>query len=227
MCSGFSSYYSPPMAALQPPARPRRRPRRGSLERPVDVRLYRASFLIVLLPLVLLAATVTKPVALQAPILPPAFDATVAAGLASELATEYPDRSPGSAGALAAAAWFRQKMAVFDLPTRTVSWRETVPGLGRPLLLNVAAVVKGQSSDVIVVMAHRDDTGDGPGANDNASGTAALLELARTYARPQAETQTAVQPTHTLMFLSSDGGAFGGLGALRYARRAAAGGHVI
>ena len=67
-------------------------------------------------------------------------------------------------------------------------------------------------------MAHRDDTGAGPGANDNASGTAALLELARTYARPQSETQTAVQPVHTLVFLSTDAGAFGGLGALRFAR---------
>ena len=52
------------------------------------------------------------------------------------------------------------------------------------------AVAPGQSPDVIVVMAHRDDTGVGPGANDNASGTAALLELARTYARPPSETQT-------------------------------------
>ena len=48
MCSGSCSYYSPPMAALQPPARRRRRPRRGSLERPVNARLYRASFLVVL-----------------------------------------------------------------------------------------------------------------------------------------------------------------------------------
>ena len=31
-------------------------------------------------------------------------------------------------------------------------------------------------------MAHRDDPGDGPGANDNATGTAALVELARGYA---------------------------------------------
>ena len=30
-------------------------------------------------------------------------------------------------------------------------------------------------------MAHRDDTGAGPGANDNASGTGALIELARLY----------------------------------------------
>jgi hypothetical protein len=215
------------MAALQPPAPRRRRPRRGSLERPVNARLYRASFLIVLPPLLLLLATVTKPVALPGPTLPPAFDAGVAAGLARELATGYPDRSPGSSGALDAASWFRQKMAVFDLPTRTTSWRESIPGLGRRKLQNVTAVVQGSSPEVIAVIAHRDDTGAGPGANDNASGTAALLELARTYARPQSETQTAVVPTHTLVFLSTDGGAFGGLGALRYARRAATGGHVV
>ena len=41
----------------------------------------------------------------------------------------------------------------------------------------------GQSPDAIVVLAHRDDTGTGPGANDDASGTAALVELARGYAR--------------------------------------------
>ena len=37
-----------------------------------------------------------------------------------------------------------------------------------------------------MVMAHRDDIGLGPGADDNASGTAALIELARAYARPSA-----------------------------------------
>ena len=133
MCSGFCSYYSPPMAALQPPARRRRRPRRGSLERPVNARLYRASFLVVVVP----AGAAPRHGdqsrwRSRRPTLPPAFDASVAAGLARELATEYPDRSPGSPGALAAANWFRQKMSVFDLPTRATSWRESIPGLGRP-----------------------------------------------------------------------------------------------
>ncbi len=227
------------MAASQPPqgpptrgarsrsARARRRPRRGSLERPVNGRLYRASFLVLLLPLLLAAFTVDKPVPLQRPALPPAFDANVALELARELATDYPDRAPGSSGALGAAAWLRDKLALYDLPTRTVAWRQTVPGLGQVRLQNVLAVVAGKSPDTIVVMAHRDDTGAGPGANDNASGTAALLELARAYARPQSGSEAAVQPTHTLVFLSTDGGSFGGLGARRYARRAGAGGRVV
>ena len=60
-------------------------------------------------------------------------------------------------------------------------------------------------------MAHRDDTGGGPGANDNASGTAALIELARSYGTPAAAAGArALSPPHTLVFLSTDGGAFGG-----------------
>src|SRR5262245_65996992 len=114
------------MAALQPPARRRRRPRRGSLERPVNGRLYRASFLVVLVPVVLLAFSVSKPVALQRPILPAVFDANSAATQVRELAGEHPGRAPGSSGALAAAAWFRDKLALYDLVTKTDSWRQDV-----------------------------------------------------------------------------------------------------
>jgi hypothetical protein len=67
------------------------------------------------------------------------------------------------------------------------------------------------------VMAHRDNTGVGPGANDNASGTAALIELARLYG----STSTGgprVRPAHTLAFVSTDGGAFGALGAAHFVR---------
>ncbi len=67
-------------------------------------------------------------------------------------------------------------------------------------------------------MAHRDDDGEGPGANDNASGTAALVELARAYAAPPGSAGSAepVTPAHRIVFLSSDGGAFGALGAAHF-----------
>jgi len=215
------------MATPPTAVRRRRRRRRGSLERPVNGQLYRSAFLVLSLPLLLAAFTVSRPVPLQAPALPPAFDADAAVALATDLSTDYPDRSPGGSGALGAAAWFRQQLALFDLPTRSEAWREALPGLGTVRLQNVIAVVAGQSPDTIVVMAHRDNLGTGPGANDNASGTAALVELARAYARPQAEAQSAVQPIHTLVFLSTDGGAQGGLGAVRYAERAAESGRVV
>jgi hypothetical protein len=209
------------MAASQTAARRRRRPRRGSLERPVNGQLYRSALLVLSLPLLIAALTVARPVPLQAPVLPPSFDVDATMNLTEDLATGFPDRSPGGSGALGAARWFREQLAQFDLPTRTEAWREAVPGLGRVRLQNVVAVVAGQTRDTIVLMAHRDNLGTGAGANDNASGTAALVELARAYARPQSEAQAGVQPIHTLVFLSTDGGAFGGLGALRYAERAA------
>ena len=66
-------------------------------------------------------------------------------------------------------------------------------------------------------MAHRDDLAPGAGADDNASGTAALIELARTYA-PAAGKAKLQLPT-TLLFLSTDGGFDGGLGATELAAR--------
>ena len=68
-------------------------------------------------------------------------------------------------------------------------------------------------------MAHRDDTGAGPGADDDASGTAALVELARGYAQAGTPAAQRVRSAHTIVFLSTDGGSFGGLGALRFAER--------
>ena len=65
---------------------------------------------------------------------------------------------------------------------RTEAFDAVVPGQGRFRFRNLVARKAGLSQRTIVVMAHRDDAGTGPGANDNASGTAALIELARTYA---------------------------------------------
>src|SRR5690349_13238336 len=128
------------MAAPQPPARPRRRSRRGTLDRPVNGQLYRSCFLFVSLPLLLAAFSVTRPVALQRPLLPPAFDAAAAHAFAADLAGQYPNRVPGSQGALGAAAWFRSQLTAYGLPATTESWREDVQGLGRTHLENVLTV---------------------------------------------------------------------------------------
>src|SRR5262249_19241678 len=87
-----------------------------------------------------------------------------------------------------------------------------IPGRGNVELENLIATRQGRSNELIVVVAHRDNTGTSPGANDNGSGTAALLELARSFATAQAPPQPP-EPNHTSLFLSSDAGAFGGLGA--------------
>jgi len=161
--------------------------------------------------------TIGRPGPYPASALPPTFDGPAATGLAVELATTYPDREPGSASALGAAQWVKDKLALYGLTAEEDAWDETIPGLGRVRLRNLTTVIQGSTPDAILVLAHRDDLGTGPGVNDNASGTAALIELARGYG--QLGTAAAgPKPMHTLIFLSSDGGAFGGYGAERFAR---------
>ena len=201
------------------PSPPRRRRRRGSLERPLNGRLYRSAFLVLSLPLLIAAFSVVRPSPLPAPQLPPAFDGSATKQLAAELAGSYPSRVPGSADALKAGAWFRNAMRTYGLPVEADSWTQRVPGVGKLRLQNLWAVAPGQSPDAIVVLAHRDDTGGGAGANDDASGTAALIELARSYAGPATTDQQRVRGAHTVVFLSTDGGAYGGLGAARFAER--------
>ena len=95
-----------------------------------------------------------------------------------------------------------------------------MPGLGKRTLTNVLVRVPGRSPRVIVVLAHRDEIGFGGGVVDNASGTAALVELARAYAQPAtAGAPTGrVRPAHTLLFVSTDGGAYGAVGAAHLAQ---------
>jgi len=203
------------MVVTRAPAR-RRRPRRGSVVRPLNARLYRSSFLVLSLPLLVLAFSIVRVGGLPPPQLPPAFDGNAARQLAVDLAAAAPDRVPGTAGAASAAEWFRSQMRAYGLPVASDTWRQRVPGLGTVRLQNLWAVAAGQSSDAIVVMAHRDDTGAGPGVNDDASGTATLIELARGYAQPDTPSAQRVRTAHTLVFLSTDGGSFGGVGAKRF-----------
>jgi Peptidase family M28 len=199
------------------PGPPRRPPRRGSLDRPINARSVRGTLLLVALPLLLAAFTVGRPEALPPPDLPLLFDGESAATLAAELARDYPDRTPGSSNAAGAATWFSRQLALYGFQTTTDAWREDVPGLGDVELRNVSTVVAGRSPDTIVVMAHRDTAGGGPGTVDNASGTAALVELAKAYAAAEG-VQARARPAHTIVFVSTDGGAHGSLGAARLAR---------
>ena len=204
---------------MAPPRRaraPHARPRRGSVERPINARLVRGTWLFVALPLLLAAFTVGRPQPLPPPTLPPAFDGATAEQLARELARNYPDRAPGSAGSLGAANWVSEQLTQYDLPLQTDRFQAQIPGRGRVELQNVIATVRGDSQRAIVIAAHRDNNGEGRGANDNASGTAALIELARAFAPVPGATLQA-RPSYTLVFVSTDGGAFGALGAARFA----------
>jgi hypothetical protein len=198
-----------------------RRPRPGSIESPVNGRAYRTFALLVPAALVVAAFAVTKPSPLPPPALPPVYDGGSAFRLANELARRFPNRSPGTQGARRATAWVSAQFTQLGLEVVPDRFAAEVPGRGRLQFENVAAVSFGRSQQAIVVLAHRDNIGAGPGANDNASGTATLIELARTHAAPRLAQTTGrlLLPQHTFVFLSSDGGAFGGVGAARFAER--------
>src|SRR5262245_62865967 len=100
------------------PASERRRPRPGSLERPVNGRLYRGVWALVALLALLLAFSVSRPPALQLRGLPSAFDGGEAAAIAKDLAARYPDRAPGTPGALGAESWFEQELAPYGFDVR-------------------------------------------------------------------------------------------------------------
>ena len=230
---GFHGKTAPPNPALDwttvtaaSPVPERRRSRPGSLERPVNARLYRGTWLLVGLPLLLLAFSVARPAALPKTNVPPAFDAGQAAGLAQDLASSYPDRRPGTLGARGAAAWFRRELHPYGFQVHTDPFAATVNGR-RTTLVNLVTEKPGTgiAPPEIVVMAHRDDNGSGDGLNDNASGTAALVELARSYA-PTPAAQRISLP-YALVFLSTDGGVDGARGAAHFAAQQAGRANVL
>ena len=178
--------------------------------------MYRGTWLLVGIPLLISAFTVSHPGRLRAPTLQPDFDGTTAALTARAFVNTNPDRVPGTSGAAKATTWVSERFAQYGLRTQRERFHAKIPGRGTVQLENLLAFREGRSNQIIVVLAHRDNTGSSPGANDNGSGTAALLELARSYATPQAP-PLAPEPNHTILFLSTDGGAFGGLGAAYFA----------
>jgi hypothetical protein len=135
-----------------------------------------------------------------------------------DLAFYYPDRSPGAASSGRLHDWIVDQFTTLGLSPKTDRFDARVPGLGKVGLSNVSTTVRGRSATEIVIMAHRDDSDLGPGPNDNASGTAAMLELARAY-QNRSEYVSPPKPVHTLVFLSTDGGASGAIGAARFAER--------
>ena len=204
------------MASLRPQSEPTRA-RHGSLERPVNGRTYRGTALLVAIPLLVAAFTVGRPDELPPASLPPAFDQQAAVEATRELAISHPFRASGSTQAGAAAEWVVDRLRSYGFRVQRDRFEAEVPGVGARPLQNVYAVAPGRSGETLVVMAHRDNLDISPAANDNASGTGTLLELARGYGlRSQ---QAALNPSHTIVFLSTDGGAVGGLGAVRFLER--------
>jgi hypothetical protein len=195
---------------------PRRRPRRGSLERPVSTRIYRAAWLVVAVPVLVAAFSVGRPDALTPPRTQPFFDQETAVQFAEGLVTAAPDRSPGTDGQRNAADWVESQLGSYGFTVERQTFSADIPGLGNEELVNIVATAprtgpaNPQAQRAIVVLAHRDNLGSSPGADDNASGTGALLELARDLGTASL--------SHPIVLVSTDGGAYGGLGAAHFAQ---------
>jgi hypothetical protein len=201
------------MGAARPPRR-RRRPRRGTVESPVNTRLVRVTSIVVAPALLALLFSISTTGRLPAPPLAPLFDRVAAASIALQLSSVYPSRVPGSLQDPDAARWYRETISAFGFATNEDVWRQDLPDVGRVELRNLVTVVPGRSPDAILVVAHRDNAGIGKPYGDNASGTAALIEIARGFA-PQ-ENAPSPRPQHTLVLVSTDAGAYGGAGARRF-----------
>jgi Zn-dependent M28 family amino/carboxypeptidase len=211
------AYYSPAMEAARPRTRGRRL-RRGSVERPLNARLVRAGFVVVIPAVLASLFSISTTGTLQRSPLEPLFDAENAAAIAETMSALYPSRVPGSEGAGEATLWYRETVASLGLSTEEDLWTEDLADLGTVELRNVVTVVPGRSDETIVVVAHRDNAGTEERLGDNASGTAALIELARGFARQDAEP---VVPQRTLVLVSTDAGSYGGAGAARFAETSA------
>ena len=180
----------------------------------IRLSLYRAGWLAVIVPalVVLVGARTGSP--LPPASTPPTFDATRAASLAHELADRFGDRSPGSPGDLDAAAFVRDRMNQTLGEANVVERRQTglaLDGSAAPLV-NVVGIVtgRGRSRDALLLIAGRDAAPPGPALNDNASATGMLLELAEVLRNTTSE--------RSFIFASTDGSTSGAAGARELAR---------
>ena len=175
----------------------------------------RVGFVVVVPALLALLFSIAATGTLPRSALQPLFDADAAAALHKQLSTEYPARVPGTLEAEGATRWYSETISALGLTTEEDVWTEDLADLGRVELRNVVTVVPGRSEETVVLVAHRDNAGASRQLGDNASGTAALIELARGFAPQEAGPDPS--PQRTLVLVSTDAGAYGGAGAARFA----------
>ena len=176
-----------------------------------NLRVYRYSWVVALVLAIVSLFTLGTP---ETPVLsdePATFDGKRAMLDLTTLAEEYTGRIAGSDADARAAIWLLQTFerlgfeSHIDTFTATLSDRDVA-------LQNVWAVARGTAAGTIVIVANRDSPPRSTqGADANASGTATLLELARVF--------TVTGHEHTLLFLSTDGDAYGALGARHFVER--------
>ncbi len=143
------------------------------------------------------------------------FSGTSAFDYLEKLVHDNPERKVDTGEGVKSALWVQEEFARMGLKTRIEEFsfalkRPKRAGEERSLLgttvgdlavyakgINVVAESPGKVKDVILIGAHRDTAGRYPGAEDNGSGTASMLELARIL--------TPGDHFYTYVFVSFDG----------------------
>jgi aminopeptidase YwaD len=116
----------------------------------------------------------------------------------------------GSSACIAAAAYIHSQFENMSLPTRYCHWNN-----GGYSSDNVEATINGTndtSNQIFIICAHYDTVSAGPGADDDTSGTAAVLMTALIMSQYQFD--------HTLKFVTFSGEEEGLLGSEIYAQQA-------
>ncbi len=144
-------------------------------------RLYRLSWLVAALALLVALLTLESPAGAPEPPLPPAFDAMAARAIAADLATVAPERVPGTAGDAASATWMAAQLGAVPGATAVRRQRFSVmTPAGRVVTENVYAALPAQSGSTalgaLLISAPRDTP---PGVHGGESGSAVLVQLAR------------------------------------------------
>jgi Peptidase family M28 len=180
----------------------------------LDGRLYRAAFIPLLLALAIAGFSLgPRPRPFSSTLAPDAFDGARAAADMHSLASEFPDRRPGSLGderlarrvASMIAALGNTASGGFSVHTREFE-AQTIDGQ-RTLTTVIAERPGSTAGEPIVILAHRDAAG--AGAQAELSGTATLLELARVFATSSTQ--------RTVILVSTSGGSGGNAGAADFA----------
>lgn len=120
-------------------------------------------------------------------------------------------RSVGSPGNAQVREYVAQRFRDLGLVVAEDAFRDTLGGA----MTNLLATLPGERDETILICAHHDVDGAGPGAVDGSTGLALLLELARDATVARRVTKGTFQ-SRTILFASWDGTAVGCAGSTHF-----------
>jgi hypothetical protein len=173
----------------------------------LDPRIYRTGLVVVVLAVFVVAFSLANQQGpLETNLVPDAYNGSAAFSNMNTLATEYPDRQPGSVGDDALASYVASALARNGFSVSTSTFRAHT-AVGTRTLETVTGTLAGTSNGSIVIVAHRDSLGS-PSVAD-LSATATLLALSQAL---EGETHN-----HSIVLVSTSGSA-GAAGAAQVAK---------